>query len=177
MGDLHCPATLLVARPGEAENGGTSALADDAGPLSQRGVEQVQALAASLAPRRVAHVYTSTMTRAAESGALAGAALSVGVSEVHGLQELSTGGEAAADAVHRYREALQAIADLHRGETVLVFSHGGVMTLVLPRISGNVRDDLARRTSLPDCAVAEVAVDADGFVLLAWTGAADRPVG
>ena len=35
-----------------------------------------------------------------------------------------------------YREALMSIADQFRGETVLVFSHGGVMSFVLPRISG-----------------------------------------
>jgi broad specificity phosphatase PhoE len=59
---------------------------------------------------------------------------------------------------------------------VLVFSHGGVMSFVLPRISGTVRPDLAAAKFLPNCGVAEVAVDGDGFDLRSWPGSADRTV-
>ena len=69
-----------------------------------------------------------------------------------------------------------AIADQFRGETVLVFSHGGVMSFALPRLSGRLRDDLAAERFLPNCGVVEVAVDGDGFDVRSWPGSADRTV-
>jgi broad specificity phosphatase PhoE len=146
------------------------------------------------------------MQRAVESGAEAAEALGVDRVEVDGLQEFSVGalagrhhddpelasvfkawlhgdlgrfipgGETGAEVVERYREALQSIADQHRGETVLVFTHGGVMSFVLPRISGNVRADLAAAKFLPNCEVAEVSVDGDGFDVRSWPGTVDRSV-
>ena len=86
------------------------------------------------------------------------------------------GGETGAEVVARYREALQGIADLHRGETVLVLSHGGVMSFVLPRVDGAVRHDLVERAFLPNCGIAEVEVDGDGFRVLGWPGSRDRAV-
>ena len=50
------------------------------------------------------------------------------------------------------------------------------MSFVLPRLSGNVRDDLAAAKFLPNCAVAEVAVDGDGFDVRSWPGSTDRAV-
>lgn len=206
MSDLHCPATLLVARHGDSEYGHPSVLSDEGGWLSDKGIEQTTALAESLASRRVARVYTSTLARAIESGSVAATVLGVDSQAVPGLEEFSVGamagrphddaelasvfkswmhgdlsrripgGETGEEVVARYREALQAIADQFRGETVLVFSHGGVMSFVLPRISGNVRDDLAVAKFLPNCAVAEVSVDGDGFAVLSWPGSPDRSV-
>ena len=96
---------------------------------------------------------------------------------VHGdLGRFIPGGESGAEVLERYREALQTIADQHRGETVLVFSHGGVMSFALPRLSATVRDDLAEQRYLPNCAVAEVAVDGDGFEVVSWPGSRDRDV-
>jgi broad specificity phosphatase PhoE len=206
MSDLHCAATLLIARHGDAEYGHPSVLSDEGGWLSDKGIAQTESLAAALAPRKVARVYTSTFARAVESGALAAKVLGVDAQAVPGLEEFSVGalagrphddpelasvfkawqhgdlrrcipgGETGEEVVARYREALQAIADQFRGETVLVFSHGGVMSFVLPRISGNVRDDLAAAKFLPNCAVAEVSVDGDGFEVLSWPGSDDRAV-
>ena len=48
MSDLHCPATLLVARHGDAEYGHTSVLSDDGGRLTEEGRDQVRGLAESL---------------------------------------------------------------------------------------------------------------------------------
>ncbi len=206
MSDLQCAATLLIARHGDAEYGHPSVLSDEGGWLSAKGIEQTELLAAALATRKVARVYTSTFARAVESGALAAKALGVDAVAVPGLEEFSVGalagrphddnelasvfaswqhgdldrcipgGETGAEVVARYHGALQAIADQFRGETVLVFSHGGVMSFVLPRICGNVRDDLAAAKFLPNCAVAEVSVDGDGFEVLSWPGSADRAV-
>jgi broad specificity phosphatase PhoE len=206
MSDLHCAATLLIARHGDAEYGHPSVLSDEGGWLSETGIAQTESLAAALGPRKVARVYTSTLARAMESGAVAAKVLGVEAQAVPGLEEFSVGalagrphddpelssvfkawqhgdlrrcipgGETGEEVVIRYREALQAIADQFRGETVLVFSHGGVMSFVLPRIAGNLRDDLADAKFLPNCAVAEVSVDGDGFEVLSWPGSSDRAV-
>ena len=206
MSDLFCPATLLVARHADAEYGHPHRLSDEGGWLTDKGREQARALAQSLHDRRVARVFTSTMQRAVESAAVAAQVLGVGVVEVDGLQEFSVGalagrelddpeleavytawrhgdlersvpgGESGEQVVARYREALQEIADLHRGETVLVFSHGGAMSFVLPWIATPVRTDLVELEFLPNCAPAEVEVDADGYRVLSWPGTADRAV-
>jgi 2,3-bisphosphoglycerate-dependent phosphoglycerate mutase len=206
MSDLHCPATLLVSRHGDAEYGHPSVLSDEGGWLSEQGQVQVAGLADLLAPRRVARVYTSTMERAVESGAIAARVLGVDAAEVDGLQEYSVGalagrpnddpelrsvfrswlhgdldrripgGESGVEVLERYRDALQQIADQHRGETVLVFSHGGVMSFALPRLSETVRNDLVERGFLPNCVPAEVEVDGDGIRVLGWPGSADKAV-
>lgn len=206
VSDLHCPATLLVARHGDAEYGHPSVLSDEGGWLSARGRDQVTVLAESLRGRRVARVFTSTLRRAVESGQLVAELLGVDAVAVEGLEEFSVGalagrphddpelasvfeawmhgdqgrfipgGESGAEVVVRYREALQAIADQHRGETVLVFSHGGVMSFVLPRLGDGVRDDLVARAFLPNCGTAEVEVDSDGFEVVSWPGSLDRDV-
>jgi broad specificity phosphatase PhoE len=206
MSDLHCAATLLISRHGDAEYGHPSMLSDEDGWLSEKGIEQTTALAQSLVGRRVAAVRTSTLGRAVQSGSLAAEVLGVEAQAVDGLEEFSVGalagrphddpelasvfkawmhgdlrrfipgGERGDEVVARYREALQSIADQFRGETVLVFSHGGVMSFALPRISGNVRNDLASAAFLPNCAVAEVSVDGDGFAVHSWPGSADRSV-
>jgi broad specificity phosphatase PhoE len=206
MSDLQCAATLLIARHGDAEYGHPSVLSDEGGWLSPKGIEQTAALAESLAGRRVAAVRTSTLARAVQSGAVAAEVLGVDSRPVEGLEEFSVGalagrphddpelqsiflswvhgdlrrripgGAAGEEVLSGFREALQSIADQFRGETVLVFSHGGVMSFALPRISGALRDDLAAATFLPNCGVAEVAVDADGFDLRVWPGSTDRTV-
>lgn len=206
MSDLQCAATLLVARHGDAEYGHPSVLSDEGGWLSAKGIAQTTALATSVAGRRVAAVRTSALARAVQSGAVAAELLGVESRVVDGLEEFSVGalagrphddpelqsvfmawvhgdlrrripgGSTGEEVLIRYREALVSIADEFRGETVLVFSHGGVMSFVLPRISGTVRADLAAAKFLPNCAVAEVAVDGDGFDVRSWPGSADRTV-
>ncbi|GAA4120892.1 hypothetical protein GCM10022415_23190 [Knoellia locipacati] len=206
MSDLHCAATLLVARHGDADYPHARVLSDDGGWLTDKGKDQVRALAESVAGRRVAAVFTSGLQRAVESGALAADVLGVTSRVVHGLEEFSVGalagrahddpelggvfeawraghlgtvipgGESGEEVLTRYRGALEEIADLHRGETVLVFSHGGVMSFALPRMGRNVRSDLAAQMFLPNCAVAEIAIDADDVTVVSWPGSADRSV-
>ena len=206
MSDLQCPATILVARHGDADYPHPRVLSDDGGWLTDTGRAQVRDLAQSLAGRKVAAVYASHLRRASESAAAAAEALGVGWRVVDGLEELSVGllagrehddpellgvyeawraghlgtivpgGESGEELLRRYRGALEEIADLHRGETVLVFSHGAVMSFCLPRMGRNVRDDLAAQMFLPNCAVAEVSVDADDVAILSWPGSADRSV-
>lgn len=206
MSDLQCAATVLVARHGDAGYPHPKVLSDDGGWLTDTGRAQVRRLAESLSGRRVAAVYTSRLQRAVESGAVAADVLGVEVRVVQGLEEFSVGalagrehddpellgvfeawkaghlgtfipgGEDGQSVLDRYRGALEEVADLHRGETVLVFSHGGVMSFALPRLGRHVRNDLAALHFLPNCAVAEVAIDADDVTIVSWPGSADRSV-
>jgi probable phosphoglycerate mutase len=195
VSDLHCPATLLVARHGDADYPHAKVLSDDGGWLTDKGKDQVRQLAESLRSQR-----------AVESGALAAEVLGVESRAVDGLEEFSVGalagrdhddpelmgvfeawksghlgtfipgGESGKQALDRYRGALEEIADQHRGETVLVFTHGGVMSFCLPRMGRNVRNDLAAQLFLPNCAVAEISIDADDVTVVSWPGSADRSV-
>ncbi len=127
VSDLHCPATLLVTRAADPD-----------------------VLAGALRPRNVARIYCSPGTHG-PAAALAG---SLGVALVldEGLGQPGDG--RLADVVDAGREALQAIADLHRGEAVVVL--------------------LGASTPLTE--VLEVSVDGDGFVVTPWPGVADRSV-
>lgn len=206
MSDLQCPATVLIARHGDAEYPVHGVLSDHGGRLTDKGKAQAAGLGEHLRGRRVAAVYTSTMTRAVSTGAIVGKGLALPSRSVPGLQEFSVGelagvpyrdpraqqifdawldgdlavgcpgGETGLDVVRRFEAAIADLADLHRGETIVVISHGGVMSMVVPRLATNVPDDLARQRFVPNCVPAEVAVDSDGWLLISWPGTADRSV-
>ena len=76
--------------------------------------------------------------------------------------------------VERCGEATGAIADTHRGETVLVFTHAAVMSLAIRRLSVNVGDHLAGAPNLAHCAVGQVEVDSDGWRLVSWPGLSEQ---
>jgi broad specificity phosphatase PhoE len=63
---------------------------------------------------------------------------------------------------------LTDLADQFRGETTLVITHGGVMTMMLPRLARNVSDAFAWGQAVDNCATSELAVDADGWLLRTW---------
>lgn len=198
---LHCAARLFVARHGDATYAQPRGILSDAGGhLSELGHEQVEALAGRLAGDRIAGIRTSSMTRAVESGQVAGAALGLAAIPIGGLEEWRVGdyaglpiadpgpqavfdawlsgdlearmpgAESGHEIVDRFGGALEAIADLHRGESVLVFSHGGVMSFVLPRLCHNVPDDLARDSFVPNAVPALVEVGDAGWSLVSWPG-------
>jgi probable phosphoglycerate mutase len=201
MSDLHCPATFLIARHGEAKSH-MNGVRSPEGVLTDKGRRQVQQLVKQLRRRRVAAVYSSQMPPALESAALAASQLGLRPVVLDGLQELSAGdlkgvtfsskptqdvidawlfgnldvgtpgGTALQRVIKRFGKAIDGIADTHRGESVLIFTHGGVMSLAIPSLSLNMRNDLQGRRFLPNCAVAEVEVDADGWRLLSWPSAA-----
>lgn len=152
--------------------------------------------------RRIAEVYSSTMPQAVRSAQWAASSLSVRHVVVEGLQELSLGeldggsyedlrahrileawlhgdlsaatpgAENARAVVKRFKDAVDAIADTHRGEAVLLFTHGAVMSLAVPLLSVNVRADFVAQRVLPGCAAVEVEVDADGWRIVSWPSAA-----
>jgi len=172
--------------------------------LTDHGCRQVSRLVEEVRSRRIAAVYSSRMERAVKSAELAASQLGLRPVIVDGLEELSSADLApsgfegertqqpydmgllgdlrpeclgATDAnglVKRFTEAVGHIADIHRGETVLVFTHGGPMSLAIPRLAVNVGLELAGQCSLPNCAVAEVEIDADGWRLVSWPSVGDR---
>ena len=201
MSDLQCPARFLVARHGEAMYAHPELLSDEGGRLTDLGKEQAADLADRLRGERVAAVYTSRLARARETGAVVGDRLGLTAATVEGVQEFSVGSlagtpamgpdarevfmawvngqldrrwpgaETGSEVVARFVASVEALADRHRGETVLVVSHGGVMTLAIPNTAENVRPELGLDAMIPNCAVAEVEVDADGWRLVgAWPG-------
>jgi broad specificity phosphatase PhoE len=184
---------MVIARHGEAEYEAPT-WAEEGGSLTLRGRRQAAELAESLASRRVAHVWTSTLARAVQTGEIAAARLGVGVTTRIGLREFDVGdhrgvpleedpfkqtytrwlaghlderipgGETAREIANRFDEVLREIADLHPGETVLVVSHGGAIGLGVPAIA---RMD-AEQTQLDNCDTVEVLADADGWVCTSW---------
>jgi probable phosphoglycerate mutase len=79
------------------------------------------------------------------------------------------GGEPVAVTVARVQGVLEAIADEHRGESVLVISHGGAMLATLPQLAGLPRS-AGIGVALPNCGVLELEADEDGWRIVAWTG-------
>lgn len=206
MSDLQCAATLLVVRHAEATYAEPDLPSDDGGWLTERGRQQAAELAEAVRRRRVAAVYTSVLSRAVDTGAILADRLAVSSESMPGLQEFSVGsyggrpeghrliaavfrrwldgdltagcpgGETAGAVIERFGSALQGVADLHRGETIIVVSHGGAMALAIPRLCLNVSDDLVRAHWVPNCAVAEIDADADGWELRNWPGSPDPRV-
>ncbi|HPF82121.1 histidine phosphatase family protein [Nostocoides australiense] len=196
---LHCPATLIVARHAEAEYSHGDLLSDEGGRLTAHGREQAAQLATRLGEKRIALVYTSPLARAVETGRIAATGLGVGHREMAGLQEFSVGdlvgepvdderltttyaawlagelshripgAESGEEVVTRFREALSAIADLHRGEHVLVISHGGVMSLGLPNVATG--GPAGSPPPLANCASVELSAGDDGWTLGPWAPA------
>lgn len=95
-------------------------------------------LADTLRPHNVAAVYASPIAQAERAAAVVAQRLGVA------RRALPAGG--------RGHEALEGVADLHRGETVLVVGDAELVPVV------------------PAHGVAEVLVDGDGWTERAWTG-------
>lgn len=199
MSDLQCAATVVVARHGEAEYD-LPGVSDDGGSLTLAGRQQALALAEQLADRRIASVWCSDLARAVQTAEIVAGALGCGVRVRAGLREFGVGdwaggdyrdagfaalfeswrsgdldvgppgAETGAQVVARMAAELESIADAYRGETCLVVTHGGSMTMALPWLARNVAADLAWGHSVPNCGTAEMAVDADGWVLRSWPG-------
>lgn len=199
MSELHCPARVLVARHGEADYE-DELLADHGGSLSRRGREQARVLAASLAGDRVAAIWSSSMSRAVQTAEIVAAQLGCDVTVREGLRELGVGahagspvepdpfrptfdrwlagdldaridgGESGAELVARMSGVLTEIADLHRGETVLVVSHGGAICAGVPALAVNLHPRFPDGRPLPNCGVVELEADAAGWRAVSWLG-------
>lgn len=175
MSDLQCPARILIVRHGEATYERPNILTDAGGVLTETGRRQAQDVADRVAGDRVAAVYTSRLGRAQETAGIVGERLGLPVTVVDGVEEFHVGSlegkswsapeagatvlawaggdlarrwpgaESGDEVVVRFVAALEGLADRHRGETVVVVSHGGVMTLASriplstppPRLAGS----------------------------------------
>ena len=199
MGDLQCAARVFVARHGEAVYE-SELLSDSGGWLSPLGREQAKSLAAELAHERIARVWSSSMARAVQTAEIVAGVLGVDVVVREGLREFGVGhaagttgdpdpfagtfagwlegdldaripgGESGHEVVARYRAVLEEVADDHRGESVLVISHGGVMCMALSALARNLAMSHSRDLPLPNGGVVALEADADGWVARSWAG-------
>lgn len=146
MSDLHCPARVFLARPGEDELG--PAGAGDA--LTAAGRDQARALGERLRLENVARVWSSPLGAAVETAEIAAAVLGVPVVVRDGLRDCvatAPGAESLADVADRVRAVLEEVADAHRGEAVLVVTHDEALRASVPALVG------APRASAPDLAL------------------------
>ena len=202
MGDLQCAARVFVARHGEALYE-SELLSDAGGWLSPLGRQQAKDLAASLAAERISRVWASDMARAVQTAEIVAGILGVDVVVRKGLREFGVGhaagttgvpdpfaetfaswlagdlaaripgGETGDEVVERSTAVLDEVADAHRGESVLVISHGGVMCLALPALAANLPPTHGHEKPMPNCGVVAMEADADGWVCRSW---ADTPL-
>jgi broad specificity phosphatase PhoE len=200
VSDLFCPATLIVARHGQATYDELGIASDDGGWLTDLGRRQAAALADELADRRLAAVWCSDMSRAVQTAEIVAGRLGVPVRVRRDLREASVGGfagqpdveglfdsvflrwldgdlaaaapsaETGQEVIDRVSAELESAADQFRGETLLVVSHGGAIGITLPRLAGNVPADYGRGKALGNCDYCELVADADGWVLRSWAG-------
>lgn len=197
VSSLMCPATLIVARHADAEYV-DSEFSDEGGTLTHEGRAQAAGLAEQLRPRRIAHVWCSDVARAVQTAEIAACRLGVGVTTRKSLREVDVGdlrgepfsvaaicevtdrwfegdltaafpaGESGADVVARYAATLAEIADLHRGETVLVIGHENAACIALPSVARNATPGLGDRNRLDNGESAELVVDGDDWTLTRW---------
>jgi probable phosphoglycerate mutase len=161
MSDLQCAATLLLASQAEVEH-------DAQGGLTDRGRRRARALGERLRDRRVAMVYTSPVPRAVQTAETVAAVLGVGVRVRDGLGVSPSRGRGEYDAV---RSELEAVADLFRGECVLVVGQGAAICATVRQVARSLPSQALWGRSLGDGEVVEVAVDADGWWVRSWPGA------
>ncbi len=199
MTDLQCAARVFVARHGEAAYE-SELLSDAGGWLTPLGRDQARVLAESMAGERIARVWTSDMARAVQTGEIVAARLGIDVIVRKGLREFGVGdaagttgepdpfaatfaswlggdlsaripgGESGADVVERYEAVLDEVADGHRGEAVLVISHGGVMSMALSALATNLSLSHSRDLPMPNCGVVALEADDDGWAARSWAG-------
>jgi broad specificity phosphatase PhoE len=196
VSSLHCPARVYVARHGEAtyetalvtdEGGQLTALgreqarklAEDlrgeriariwTSPLS-RAVQTAEIVAAALG----VDVVVREGLREYGVGALAGTdgdeRTVVGEAFrawVDGDDSATIpGGERIGDIVGRVHDVLQEVADGHRGEAVLVVSHGGAILASVPTLVGLPRS-AGQGITLANCGVIRLEADGEDWRVLA----------
>jgi len=160
---------------GDARDGVDDVMSGERAVLTDIGRAQVHQFVEQVRTRRVAGVYCPRMGPAVQSADLAASELGLRAVVVEGLQDSSAGdlAEVNSQGQRRFTQAIGEIADVHRGETVLVFTNGAAISAVIAGVWVNVGNDLAGQGFLPGCAVAEVEVDADGWRLVSWPGGRD----
>jgi probable phosphoglycerate mutase len=196
MADLQCPARIVLARHGAAST------PDGMSPrtLTNSGVAQSEALAATAASLRVAAVWSSTMLRARQTADIVADRLGLDVVPDDRLRELLNDerwtpplrdkdepgdvyaawldgdldgtilGETGHDVVGRLRDVVEDAADRFRGEAVLLVSHGGIIELGLSHLCRNVTASFVDRNPLDNGEAVELEVDSSGWACTSWAG-------
>ena len=198
MSDLFCAATVLFARHGDAEFVERT-FSDEGGSLTAAGRKQAATLGDALRGRRVARVWCSDSSRAVQTAEIAAARLGVDVVARKALREVDVGeldgtpfdrdrlrevtalwaagdltaafpgGESAAQVAGRLAAELGEIADLHRGETVLVVGHETMGCAGISALAGNLSPPYGERLCRLDHGeTVEFLVDADGVRVDRW---------
>lgn len=187
-------------------SGAARVMSDEGGRLSPRGRAQVGALADSLRDENLAAVASSTLSRAVESAKVAARRLDLPHSRLPGLDEIGVGecagrpygdtcyrgpydrwtagdlearvpgGEDGHEVLARFRDSLDELADTHRGESVLVFTHGSIMALAVLALTDSVPHGARSARYLPNARPALIEADSDGLRLITWPGAVDQSV-
>jgi broad specificity phosphatase PhoE len=197
VSSLMCPSTLIVARHGDAAYV-DEVFSDEGGTLTADGRAQSTELADAVRGRRVAHVWCSDSARAVQTAEIVAGRVGVGVTTRKALREIHVGqlhgqpfsipaicevtdhwfrgdldvafpgGESGAEVVARYAETLAEIADVHRGETVVVITHQTASCIALPSLARNVTPAYADRHRLDNGESAELVIDGDDWALTRW---------
>lgn len=144
--------TLLLVRHGETDWNAERRWQGHADvPLNERGREQAEALAETLAADRIDAIYTSDLSRARETADILGARLGVPVVVEPDLREIDVGplegltadearavdgwqGEPIEAHSDRVIRALARISEAHPAGRVLAVTHGGSMRRVHERL-------------------------------------------
>jgi broad specificity phosphatase PhoE len=194
VSDLFCAATLVVARHAEATFV-EDWFSDEGGSLTPKGRQQAAALADALQGRRVAAIFSSDTSRAVQTAEIAAARLGVAVTACKSLREVAIGGligqpfevsrlekvteqwwagsldvgfeggETGAEVVERHQQQFEEIADLYRGETVLVVGHQTALRIVVPHLARSLTPTWGRDHELDSAETLELEGDSDGWEL------------
>lgn len=125
-------------------------------PLNDTGRAQARQLADQLASSEIAAIYASDLARAFETATIVAAARRLDVIAERGLREVDVGswsgltrdevaqrfperrhdGETEEQLFTRVHEAVLRIGGAHRGQTILIVSHGASLRLLRRRIVG-----------------------------------------
>jgi probable phosphoglycerate mutase len=125
----------------------------------------------------VASVFSSDSSRAVQTAEIVAVRLGVAATACKSLRAQwyagsldarFEGGESGTEVVARHREQLEEIADLHRGETVLVVGHQTALGIVVPTLAQNLTTAWAQDNEPANTESVELENDADGWMVRRW---------
>lgn len=209
---MHKPATsqIWLIRHGESEANVQRIYANTGRsfPLTQKGIEQVKALADRLSAFNIREVYTSPLLRAVQTaeelcqsrtiqiqtatelveyhmgmyegtssipgtaGALSDAETKRGWFERNDFDARSPGGESLRDMKDRFLPFIMKVAKDHLGlpGIVLVVTHGGLLTAMLPFVFENLDPNFVRARSIGHLSVIKGELRSDKLVCVEYDG-------
>ncbi|MFB2582655.1 histidine phosphatase family protein [Herbiconiux sp. P15] len=166
-------------------------------PLNETGREQAREAAEQLAGRRWDGIVASPLSRARETAEIIAEQLGLPAPEIVGaLQERSygevegldavgiaerfpdplapvPGRERRSDVVKRVLPALEALAEEHPGESLIVVSHGGVIASLLRYVTEKKLPEKAH--AIPNGSAHDFVIEAGEVSILEFNGAAIDP--